>query len=142
MAHTYTVDVTTTEGLQGESVPRDVERSVPFAAPPEFGGPGGRWTPEHFLAAAVNSCVALTFLSAAQQSKLTVASYESSATATMDKTADGLRITTVELRPRIKVTSESDRERAEKMIRKAESFCPISNSLTAEVKLEANIEVG
>jgi peroxiredoxin-like protein len=141
MSHTFTIQLRGVQGLQGAITPDAVPVSVPFAVPKEFGGPGGQWTPEHFLAAAVSSCITATFLSIAQQSKFAFAAYEATASATMAKTAEGFRVTRVEVSPRITVRSEADREKADRMIRKAESFCPISRSLNVEVHLEPVIVV-
>jgi|RhiMethySRZTD1v2_1073278.scaffolds.fasta_scaffold75152_2 organic hydroperoxide reductase OsmC/OhrA len=141
MSHIFEVETRWTEGFRGEATPAGVARAVPFAVPKEFGGPGGEWTPEHFLATAVNSCVLATFLSIAQMSKLPIAGYESRASCTMEKGPEGLRITSVKLSPRILVTAEKDVERARRMIEKAENLCPISNSLKPGVALEATVEV-
>ncbi len=137
--HSFDVDIRWKEGLRGEATARGATHSVPFSVPREFGGPGGEWTPEHFFASAVGTCVMATFLSIAQMSKLTIAGYESSASCTMEKGPDGLRITKVKLSPRILVTTEKDVERAQRMIEKAEKMCPISNSVKATVSLEATV---
>ena len=70
MSHRFTVEIEWQQGLQGKAAARGVPHAVPFAVPAEFGGPGGQWTPEHFLAAGVNTCIMATFLSIAQASKL------------------------------------------------------------------------
>ena len=38
--------------VDGDAIPRTIN----FAAPPEFGGEPGLWTPEHLLLAAVSTC--------------------------------------------------------------------------------------
>jgi organic hydroperoxide reductase OsmC/OhrA len=141
MSHAFEVEARWQEGLRGEVLPAGVAHAVPFAVPREFGGPGGEWTPEHFLAASVGTCVMATFLTIAQMSKLAIKGYESRAVAAMEKTAEGFRITGVTLAPRITVGSDKDRERAQRMIEKAEKMCPISNSLKTGVTLQATVEV-
>ena len=42
--------------VEAESIPRTIN----FAAPPEFGGEPGLWTPEHLLLAAVSTCFVAT----------------------------------------------------------------------------------
>ena len=42
--------------------------TLEFAAPPEFGGPGGIWSPEHLFVASVSSCLMTTFRSMASMS--------------------------------------------------------------------------
>lgn len=141
MSHAFEVEARWKESFRGEATPGGVPVTVPFSVPREFGGPGGEWTPEHFLAAAVNTCVMATFLSIAKASKLEIAGYVSRATCTMDKADGGFRITGVTLGPVISVKSEKDRERAARMIEKAEKMCPISNSLKPPVTMQASVEV-
>ena len=141
MSHSFEINVHFKEGLRGEVTPEGVPYVVPFSVPREFGGPGGEWTPEHFFAASLGTCVMATFLSIAQASKLPIAGYESRVTCTMDKVDGGLRMTAVALAPRILVKEEKDRERAQRMIEKAEKMCPISNSVKAAVTLQASVEV-
>ena len=142
MAHTFDVGVRWKEELRGEigasSVPGS---SIPFAVPKEFGGPGDAWSPEHLLASAVGSCVLATFLSIARASKLEIRGYDSAASTTMDKVEGAFRITAVALDVRVTVASEKDRERAARMLEKAEKMCPISNSLKTGVTVKTSIEV-
>ena len=141
MAHSFEVEVRWKDGLRGESTPLGVPVTVPFSVPREFGGPGGEWTPEHFLSSAVASCVLATFLSIAQMSKLAISAYEAKAVSTMDKVDGALRITQVDLSVKIAVKEEKDRERAQRMIEKAEKLCPISNSLKVPVGVSATVVV-
>lgn len=139
MSHTFEVTARWKEGLRGEVTPSGVASTVPFAVPREFGGPGGEWTPEHFLATAVGSCVQSTFLAIAGMSKLPVAGYETTASASMEKGSEGFRITEVKLSVSIRVTAEKDVERAQRMIEKAEKLCPISNSLKCPVHVTTTV---
>jgi len=140
MPHTFEVQIRSTTGLRGEASPVGAAPAVPFSVPKDFGGPGGEWTPEHFLAASISSCVMATFLTIAGMSKLAVAGYESSATCTMEKSPEGYRITGVSLAVKIRVSADKDVERAQRMIEKAEKMCPISNSMKPPVTLSAVVE--
>lgn len=137
--HTFEVVTRWKEGLRGEAAAQGVAQPVPFSVPKEFGGPGGEWTPEHFFASAIGTCVMATFLSIAQMSKLAIVGYESKASCSMEKGPEGLRITSVNLSPRIIVASEKDVERAQRMIEKAEKMCPISNSVKSAVTVQATV---
>ena len=141
MSHAFEVQVNWKDGFRGEVVPVGVPLTVPFSLPKDFGGPGDAWTPEHFYAAGVGSCVMATFLSIAKMSKLNFVSYESRASCCMEKTPEGFRMTSVTLTPRIVVSEEKERERAQRMIEKAENMCPISNSLKVTVELQASVEL-
>ncbi len=140
MAHTFTVQNTSTGGLSGELTADGVSAAVPFGVPREFGGSGGEWTPEHLLAAATSTCVQATFLIVAQASKIDIASYESSATCTMTKETGGFAVTGVEISPRIVVREPSQIERAQRAIEKAETLCPISKALHGLVTVTATVE--
>jgi organic hydroperoxide reductase OsmC/OhrA len=139
--HSFQVSARWKEGFHGEVEPSGVARGVPFAVPKEFGGPGGEWTPEHFLAASVSSCVMATFLSIAQASKLDVKSYGSTAVCSMEKGEGGYRITGVALDVRIAVGAEKDRDRAQRMLEKAEKLCPVSNAIQPGVTFQGTVEV-
>jgi organic hydroperoxide reductase OsmC/OhrA len=141
MSHRFSVDIQWKEGLRGESTPRGVPATVAFSVPPAFGGPGGEWTPEHFYAAGIATCIMATFLSIARNSKLALTAYTAAATATMEETPQGLRMSRVEIEPRIVVASEADRDRALRLIQKAEAMCPISHSTTAKVTVTAAVEI-
>ena len=140
MAHSFDVSVRWQEGFRGEAQPGGVAQALPWSVPKEFGGAGATWTPEHFLAAAVGSCVQATFLTMAQLSKLQVGGYDSKATATMDKTPEGFRITSVTLAVSVRVPNAADRERAQRLLEKAEKACPISNAVKCGVTFQATVE--
>jgi len=141
MAHTFDVSVRWKEELRGEVDASSVPGAIPFAVPKEFGGPGDAWSPEHLLGSAVASCILATFLSIARASKLEIRGYDSTATTTMDKVEGSFRIISVALDVRITVASEKDRERAARMLEKAEKMCPISNSLKTGVTVKSSVEV-
>ena len=50
----------------------EIPRTINFAAPPEFGGEPGLWTPEHLLLGAVVTCYVATFRAIAESSKLAI----------------------------------------------------------------------
>lgn len=99
------------------------------------------WSPEHLLVAAVNSCLMTTFLSIAQKSKLEVAAYRCEAVGRIEKTEGKYRFFEVELNPVISVTNEKDIERADRLIRRSEEYCLISNSINAAVKLNPKVKL-
>jgi len=114
---------------------------IDFSAPREFQGEAGLWTPEHFLLAAVSACFITTFRAVAQLSKFTAEALEVSVEGTMEKAEDGLRFTHIVLRPVLTIAAESERERAVRLLEKAERSCLISRSLRSEVRMEPVIEV-
>ncbi len=116
--------------------------ALDVSSPPEFQGDAGMWTPETLFVASVNACFVLTFLAIARLSKLDVVSMRASARGKLEKSEGvGYRITEIVIKPALVVHSESERERAERLLEKAERNCFISNSITASVRLEPEIAV-
>jgi organic hydroperoxide reductase OsmC/OhrA len=115
---------------------------VVTSAPPEFQGEPGYWTPEHLLVAAVESCMMTTFLAIAEKSRLEVVSYRSSALATLERIdGGGLGFTRVLVRPIVKLHREEDREKARRVLDKAEQNCFVSKAMSVPVQYDASIVV-
>lgn len=119
----------------------DVPRTINFAAPPEFQGEPGLWTPEHLLVASVATCFLATFRAIAENSKLQVARLEVEAEGLLEKEEGGFRFTQVVVRPRLAIAEAADEERAQRLLEKAERACLITRSLSSHVELQARVEV-
>src|SRR5262249_39637746 len=102
----------------------------------------GIWGPgrcvESGTLAAGRRCHLLRFdLSAiAGFSKLTFRAIDVSAEGTIEKQEGGLRFTPITLKPVVTIEREEDRERARKILEKAERGCLVSRSLACQVMLE------
>lgn len=139
--HEYESSMVWSEGRRGK-VEAPGLPSLDFGSPPEFGGPGGVWTPEHAFVTAVNACVLLTFAAIADFSKLSFRSLSTSSKGTLDKVeGEGLRFTAVEVTLRVEVGSEADVPRAERLVQKAEAACLVSKSLKTPVSVKAEVRV-
>ena len=123
--------------VEAESIPRTIN----FAAPPEFGGEPGLWTPEHLLLSAVCTCFVSTFRAVADASKLEFHGMEVPAQGLIEKQEGGFRFTKIVLRPVLTILREEDRERAGRLLEKAERACLVSRSLSCAIVLEAEIVV-
>jgi peroxiredoxin-like protein len=121
--------------VEAESIPRTIN----FAAPPEFGGEPGLWTPEHFLLASVSTCFIATFRAIADFSNLEFSGLELQAEGKVEKVEGGLRFTRIVLKPELTIHAERDRERAGRLLEKAERACLVSRSLACTIVLEAKI---
>jgi organic hydroperoxide reductase OsmC/OhrA len=115
--------------------------SIASAAPVEFGGPGGRWSPETLLVAAVADCFTLSFRAVAAASKLAWAGLDVRASGTLDRVEKTTRFTRVDLRVALRVPAGVDAARAQRLLERAEQICFISNSLACPRHLEASVEV-
>jgi peroxiredoxin-like protein len=118
----------------------EIPRTINFAAPPEFGGEPGLWTPEHLLLGAVATCYVATFRAIAEASKLVCDHMEVSVEGTIEKQEGGFRFTDIVLKPSVRIEREEDRERAERLLGKAERACLISRSLSCSIEVAAKIE--
>ncbi len=107
--------------------------------PPEFGGPGGHWSPESLLTAAVADCFILTFRAIARASKLDWENLECDVQGTLDRVEGVTRFTRFELDARLTVPAGTDADKAERILHKSENACLVTASLNTENVL--NVEV-
>jgi peroxiredoxin-like protein len=123
--------------VEGEAIPRTIN----FAAPPEFGGEPGLWTPEHLLLAAVSTCYVATLRAVAEASKLEFEGVEVPVEGKIEKLEGGFKFTRITLRPLVRIHDEKDRERIGRVLEKAEQVCLVSRSLDCGIVLEPTILV-
>ena len=101
----------------------------------------GIWSPEHLFTPAVSSCFMTTFLAIAENSNLEFLGLECPAEGILDKAEGKFAMTEIMLRPVVSIANEADREKAEKIMIKAEKACLISNSITTKVHLETRVVI-
>lgn len=126
-----------TEGniaLKSDNMPQLIS-----APPAEFGGPGDQWSPEHLLVASVADCFILTFRAIARASKLDWVSLEASADGVLDRVERVTKFTHMNIRATLTVPAGTDEDKARRLLQKAEDACLITNSMTVETHLEADI---
>jgi organic hydroperoxide reductase OsmC/OhrA len=109
---------------------------IEIGSPPEFKGQAGVWAPEEMLVAALNACMMLTFVAFAQGKKLEFAAYESAAEGLLENVDGKYRIVEVSVRPIVVLSSEADIAAARTIMAEVKANCFISNSITADVKLD------
>ena len=107
--------------------------------PPEFDGPGGYWSPESLLIAAVADCVTLTFRAIARASRFEWRELSADVVGTLERSDGNSRFTQIHTRIRLVVPAGTDLARARALMEKAEKGCLISNSLTAARHLECEV---
>jgi len=118
-----------------------------FSAPPASHGEAGVLTPEDAFVGAVNTCVMLMFVWAAERFKLELDSYECRAEGTklveLDRTEIFARIV---LRPRIAVGAgsgpvEAVEKRVRRALESARKYSLVANSIKGEVVIEPDIRI-
>ena len=112
---------------------------ISSAPPPEFDGPGGLWSPESLLCAAVADCFVLTFRSVARFSKFEWLSLECTTEGILEKAEGGARFTRFVTRAVLRVPAGSDAAKARLLMEKAEHGCLIANSLNGTRELAAEV---
>ena len=111
-----------------------LDQTIEVATPPEFpNGMKGIWSPEHLFVASVSSCLMTTFLAIAENSKLEFSKFNVDAEGKLEKKDGNFMISEIELKPVLTIEEEKDRERALRILQKAEAACLISNSIHTEI---------
>ena len=115
---------------------------IDVATPPEFPqGIAGVWSPEHLLVAAVNSCLMGTFLAIAENSKFEFINFESNASGKLERVDGKFVITEITLSPVVSIADAEEKERAERILQKAEAACIISNSIKSRIIFKTQVKV-
>ena len=139
-AHKYHVDLEWKMDRKGEISSPVLDQKIDVATPPEFPkGIPGIWSPEHLFTAAVSSCFMTTFLAIAENSKLEFNSLSCPAEGVLDRCDGKFAVTEVFLKPVLKIANPENREKAEKILIKAEKACLISNSIASKIHLETKV---
>lgn len=139
--HSYATSVKYSEMRKGvlssEGFP-----SFEIATPAQFpGGHEGIWSPEHLFVASAEICLMTTFLAIAEKSRLEFIEYSSEAVGTLEKTAEGMLMTKIVIKPKVVIQDETKKERTLLLLEKAEKYCLISNSMKTEVTIEPVVVV-
>jgi organic hydroperoxide reductase OsmC/OhrA len=109
------------------------------AAPPEFGGPTGMWSPETLLAAAVADCFILTVRAIARAQRFDWLALNCRVEALLERVDGHSQFTQFMLRVRLTVPPGTDAAKAQRLLEQAEHGCLITNSLRGTRTLETQI---
>jgi uncharacterized OsmC-like protein len=133
--------VTSNAGPEGDIVLTS-EGLPPLATvtPPEFDGPGGRWSPETLMVAAVADCFVLTFRGIARASKMPWTGMSVHCVGTLERPERVTRFTRFDLQVRLSLPPEVSEDQARRILTRAEETCLITRSLKAETRLMLEIE--
>jgi peroxiredoxin-like protein len=112
------------------------------APPPQFGGPGTRWSPEDLLISALASCFILTFRALARTSRLEWTHLKCDVEGTLDRIDGAMQFTHVVTRASLTVPGEADTLLCERVMQRADRNCLISNSLRCARDLSMEIVKG
>ncbi len=99
------------------------------APPPEFDGPGGVWSPETLLVAAIADCFVLTFRAVARAGSLVWNQLECEVEGTLERAAGVTSFTKYVTRVVLRVPVGVDAAKATELLERAEKVCLVTNSL-------------
>lgn len=139
---TYQVDLKWKEGRIGEVSSPELDSVIETATPPEFpGGVPNIWSPEHFYAAAINSCFMTTFLAIAEKSKIEFTNFECKTTIKLELVDRKYLISTAEIHPEVTLSDfEKDKERIARVFEKTNEHCLVTNSMKTETTIHPTVK--
>lgn len=138
----FEVDLNWLTGTRGVIAGKDANGTIHVATPPEFGGSGKPWTPEHLLLSAITSCFMTTFLVFEKKFKITINHLECHATGEIQVVEGKLSFTRIDVFPKIYIPDESMREMANLAMEKTHKYCLVANAICAPIVYHDEVVVG
>ena len=136
---TYPVSIRWTQAKEGIASAEGLPE-LPLGSPSQFGGAGGQWTPEHLFVSAAAACWMTTFLAIAELSKLEVVAVSIAGEGFLERGEDRrYSIPRITLAPRVVLRPDGDKDKALRLITKAEEACLIARSMRSEITLAPEV---
>jgi organic hydroperoxide reductase OsmC/OhrA len=110
-------------------------------SPPEFGGPGGAWSPETLLCASLADCFVLTFRGVSRAARFEWRSLDCRVEGVLDRVDRVAQFTTYTTFATLTVPAGTDLAKANDLLERAERTCLIANSQRGTRNLKAEIVV-
>ena len=137
---TYNIKSTAVKGgaykLSSEKL-QDIET----APPANFGGPGNIWSPEELFVGVIADCFMMTFRAISEMSKLDWISLDCSANGVLERIDGVIQFTEVIIYATLKIEEGGNKERAIRIMEKAEKNCLVTNSIKTKVHLDAKVMI-
>ncbi len=145
-AHYYNVDINWENNRKGVMCSPELNEKkgicIEVATPPEFSkGMEGIWSPEHLFVAAVSGCLMTTFLAIAENSTLEFSNFRCQAKGKLEMKDGILMMSEIILKPTVVIQNEAYKDKAVRVLKKAENACLISHSIKSKITMEITIEV-
>lgn len=109
------------------------------AAPLQFDGPGDVWSPETLLIASVANCFVLTFRAVALAARFEWTSLECHVVGVLERIDGVAQFSRYTTHATLTVLPGGDREKAGRLLQRAEQGCLITNSLRGAKELEVHV---
>jgi organic hydroperoxide reductase OsmC/OhrA len=140
--HHYQATAWWTADCAGLAKSDSAPNAIHFAAPPEFGGLQGRWTPETLFLSAIASCFTTTFQAVAGYAHLDYTDLEVEVEGTIDKLNSGYGFTMIVIRPRLTIVNAEKELQALEILEKAKTLCLVSRALGVSQDFRPCVQAG
>jgi len=137
--HTYRVVAWWNAGKTGLARCHSAPIAIHFAAPPQFGGLEGRWSPEDLLLSAVASCFTTTFRALADYAKFHYMDLQVEVQGTVRKADSGYEFAGIFIRPTLTISNIEQRAIADRLLEKAKRLCLVSRALAVAQVFEPRV---
>lgn len=138
--HTYRVVAWWNAGKTGLAKSDLAPNAIHFAAPPQFGGLEGRWSPEDLLLCAVAGCFTTTFRALSDYSKFEYTDLEVEVEGTVRKAESGYEFAGILIRPTLTISDLDERPRADRLLEKAKRLCLVSRALAIPQTFQPRVQ--
>lgn len=112
---------------------KDASGTIHVAMPPEFGGEGRPWTPEHLFLSSISSCFMTTYLSFARKLRFELSHFDCNTIGQIEIIDGKYKFTNINVYPKVYIAEEALREKANMAMEKTHKYCLITNSVNAAV---------
>ncbi|MBS1607446.1 MAG: OsmC family protein [Bacteroidetes bacterium] len=129
----FEVQLNWLEGRRGVLSAKNAAGTIHVATPPEFGGEGKPWSPEHLFLSAISSCYMTTFLAFAERLHLEILKMDYQSVGQIELVEDRYKFTEINLYPRVFIAEESLRGLTATVIEKTHKYSLITNSVNASI---------
>ena len=135
----YRVTAWWSSGKAGLAKSDSAPNAIHFAAPPQFGGVEGRWTPEDLLLGAIASCYTTTFQALADYSQLEYLDLGVEVDGTVCKGESGYNFSKITIRAKLTISKPDEESRSMRLLHKAKALCLVSRALSVETVFEPSV---
>ncbi len=137
----FEVQLTRVADTSGVLSAEDATGTLSVATPPEFGGTGKPWTPEHLFLSSVSSSFMTTYLAFSKKLHFSIVNFECNIIGQIEVIRGVYKFTHINLYPKIYIADESLREKASQVLVKTHKNCLVTNSVNVIVFYHSQILV-
>jgi organic hydroperoxide reductase OsmC/OhrA len=114
-------------------------QQLELSSDPAFRGDPNLLNPEQLVVLAAASCQLLSFLAVAARARIDVIHYEDEAVGVMPEKEIPMRLTSISLRPTIRVAAGTSVDQVKHLVELAHRECYIANSLRTEIVITPTV---